>query len=118
MKSISKLLMTASLCALGGSAAPALAQATMDHAKAGAMPMAAAAAGGMTDAEVRKVDKEQGKVTLKHGPITNLDMPGMTMVFTAKDKSMLDKLKAGDKVKFKAAMENGKVVVVDIVAAP
>ena len=48
-----------------------------DHGK----PMAQAAAGDMTDGEVRKVDKEGGKLTLKHADIKSLDMPAMTMVF-------------------------------------
>ena len=55
-----------------------------------------------TDAEVRKVDGKTGKITLKHGEIKNLDMPPMTMVFTAKDKALLDGIKAGDKVQFAA----------------
>lgn len=55
-----------------------------------------------TDGEVRKVDKAANKVTLKHGPIPNIDMPAMTMVFKAKDPAMLAGLKAGDKVKFEA----------------
>jgi len=55
-----------------------------------------------TDGEVRKVDKAASKVTLKHGPIPNIDMPAMTMVFKAKDPAMLAKLKAGDKVRFEA----------------
>lgn len=61
------------------------------------------------DAEVRKVDRETGKITLKHGAIKNLDMPGMTMVFKAKDPAELDKLQAGDKVKFKAEKNNGAI---------
>jgi Cu/Ag efflux protein CusF len=56
----------------------------------------------LTDGEVRKVDKAAGKVTLKHGPIENLGMPGMTMVFLATNPGMLDKLKPGDKVRFAA----------------
>ena len=84
-----------------------------------AAPMAspgasAPAAADMTDAEVRKVDKEGGKLTLKHGAIKNLDMPGMTMVFQVKDKAMLDKLQAGDKVKFKAVDDAGKFTVTEI----
>ena len=54
----------------------------------------------LTDGEVKKIDKEQGKITLKHGAIKHMDMPGMTMVFLAKDKAMLDTVKAGDKVRF------------------
>jgi uncharacterized cupredoxin-like copper-binding protein/Cu/Ag efflux protein CusF len=68
----------------------------------------------MVDGEVRKIDKESGKITLKHGAIKNLDMPGMTMVFKAKDPAELDKLQAGDKVRFKAEKTNGAIYVSDI----
>ena len=70
--------------------------------------------GTMTDAEVRKVDKEGKKVTLKHGEIKNLDMPPMTMVFNVPDGGMLDKLQAGDKIHFKATDEGGKFTVTEI----
>ena len=79
---------------------------------------AGAAATDMTDGEVRKIDTEGGKLTLKHADIKSLDMPGMTMVFAVKDKAMLDKLKAGDKVKFKAINDGGKFTVTEIQAAP
>ena len=75
---------------------------------------AAGAAADMTDAEVRKIDMEAGKLTLKHADIKNLDMPAMTMVFVVKDKAMLDKLKTGDKVKFKATNDAGKFTVTEI----
>ena len=68
----------------------------------------------MTDGEVRKVNKEGGTLTLKHGDIKNLDMPGMTMVFAVKDKAMLDKVKAGDKIKFKAINDAGKFTVTEV----
>ena len=71
----------------------------------------------MADAEVRKVDKKANKVTLKHGPIRNLDMPPMTMVFVARDAAMLEKLKAGDKVRFKAEKVKGDYTVTHIEAA-
>ncbi|AOX99056.1 copper-binding protein [Jeongeupia sp. USM3] len=70
-----------------------------------------------TDGEVRKVDKANGKITLKHGEIRNLDMPGMTMVFTVTNKAQLDQVQPGDKVSFKAASEGGKMVVIDLRAA-
>ena len=59
----------------------------------------------LTEAEVRRVDQAHGKITLKHGEIKNLDMPPMTMVFTAKDKSLLKHVKAGDRVRFAAAQD-------------
>ncbi len=70
----------------------------------------------MTDGEIRKVDLENKKITIKHGDIKNLDMPGMTMVFQVKDAAMLDKVKAGDKVKFSADKIGGAIVVTDIQA--
>jgi Cu/Ag efflux protein CusF len=83
-------------------------------------PAAAASAGtgALTDGEVRKIDLEAGKVTLKHAEIKSLDMPAMTMVFVVKDKAMLDKLKTGDKVRFKAVNDGGKFTVTEIQAAP
>ena len=68
----------------------------------------------MSDGEVRKVDKDGGKITLKHGPIPNLDMPDMTMVFRVKDASMLDAVKAGDKVRFTADKVGGQYTVTRI----
>ena len=41
-------------------------------------------------------------------------MPGMTMVFNAKDKSLLDKVQVGDKVSFMVVSEGGKMVVTAI----
>jgi Cu(I)/Ag(I) efflux system protein CusF len=72
------------------------------HHAAGDAKPAAAASAALTEGEVRKVDKAAGKVTIKHGPIRNLDMPPMTMAYQVKDKAMLDQLKPGDKIKFEA----------------
>ncbi|MCX7257437.1 MAG: copper-binding protein [Polaromonas sp.] len=68
----------------------------------------------MSDGEVKKIDKAAQKITLKHGELKNLDMPGMTMVFTVKDPALLDKVKAGDKVKFSAEDQGGALVVTAI----
>jgi Cu(I)/Ag(I) efflux system periplasmic protein CusF len=78
----------------------------------------AAQANEMADGEVRKIDQEAGKVTLKHGEIKHLNMPGMTMVFTVKEKTLLDKLKAGDKVKFAVVQEGSRYVITEIKLAP
>jgi Cu/Ag efflux protein CusF len=69
------------------------------HATEGAKPAAAESA-ALTDGEVRKVDKTAGKLTIKHGPMPQFQMPAMTMVYRVKDKAMLESLKAGDKIKF------------------
>ena len=68
----------------------------------------------MTDGEVKKVDKDVGKLTIKHGPLTNLDMPGMTMVFRVKDPAMLDQVKEGDKIRFVAERVDGAITVVEL----
>jgi Cu(I)/Ag(I) efflux system periplasmic protein CusF len=75
-------------------------------------------AADMTDGEVRKIDLEQGKVTLRHEEIKDLDMPRMTMVFLVKDKALLATLKPGDKVKFKAIHEAGQFTVTEIQRLP
>jgi Cu/Ag efflux protein CusF len=74
----------------------------------------AAQAAPNADAEVRKVDKATGRITLKHGEIKNLDMPPMTMVFGTRDKALLDHVKAGDKVRFSAESVNGQLIVTEI----
>jgi Cu/Ag efflux protein CusF len=73
-----------------------------------------AASKPQSEGEVRKVDPTQGKVTLRHGPLVNLDMPAMTMVFTVVDKKLLDGLKEGDKVKFTADKKDGTYTVTAI----
>jgi Cu/Ag efflux protein CusF len=68
----------------------------------------------LSDGEVRKVDKDAKKITIKHGPLQNLDMPPMTMVFQVKDPAMLDQVKAGDKIKFQAEKIGGGFAVTKI----
>jgi len=86
------------------------AQKSEGSATAAATPMA-------SDGEVKKIDKENQKITMKHGDIKNLGMPGMTMVFKVKDPAMLDKLQPGDKVRFTAEKADGSIVVTQIEAA-
>ena len=79
--------------------------------------MAAAAfaqAADMTDGEVRKIDKDQKTIILKHAEIKNLQMPGMTMMFKTKDAAMLDPFKPGDKVQFAVEKMGGTLVVTEI----
>ena len=112
MNIIQSLVVSAALTAASLTSVAAFAQAGMDHSKMGGMKMDMSK--DMTDGEVRKVDKDAGKLTIKHGEIKNLDMPGMTMAFAVKDKALLDKVKSGDKIKFKVVMEGGNMVVTDI----
>lgn len=96
--------------------APLLAQGTSgmgDHGAQHAAPAKARAA-AMTEGEVRKVDKAGRRITLKHGAIANIDMPPMTMEFRAADPGMVERVKAGDKVRFSAEKVGGDYVVTRI----
>lgn len=78
---------------------------------------APAAATDFTEAEVRKMDKPAGKITLRHGEIRSLEMPPMTMVFAVSDPAVLEQVKPGDKVRFKAVDQGGKLTVTALQAA-
>jgi len=74
-----------------------------------------ALAQALADGEIRKVDKDAKKITIKHGPIPSIDMPAMTMVFQVKDPAMVNQVKVGDKVKFEAELlPGGRTVVTRI----
>ena len=73
--------------------------------------------GDLTEGEIRKVDKDAGKITIKHGAIKNLDMPDMTMVFRVKEAGMIEQVKAGDKIRFSADKIDGQYTVTRIEVA-
>jgi Cu(I)/Ag(I) efflux system protein CusF len=68
----------------------------------------------LTEGEIRKVDKEAGKLTIKHGEIKNLEMPPMTMVFRVSDPQLLESLSTGDQVGFQAEKVDGQFTVTAI----
>ena len=105
-----RALAAMALSALIGAGVSAPAYAT-SHANA---PAGAAAA--LSDGEIRKVDKGAKKLTIRHGPLENLDMPAMTMVFQVKDAAILDHVKVGDKVKFTADKIGGGYTVTHLEA--
>lgn len=115
MTTTHKLLIAATLLA-GSFSAMASSHQGAPAAGTTATPQASAVApsGDMADGEIRKVDVENKKVTIKHGVIKSLDMPAMTMVFQVKEPAMLAKLKAGDKVRFSAEAAGSSIVVTDI----
>ncbi len=98
MKPLSKLLLIASVLASMLVPLQAIAQTTPD----------------LATGEIRKIDKEAGKVTIRHGTIKSIDMPPMTMVFALKNPALLDTLKQGDKVNFDVIQEDGKLVVTEL----
>ena len=84
------------------------------HAQPAAPAATAAAEAPQSEGVVRKVDAAASKITLRHGPIANLDMPPMTMVFRVAPPMLLEGLKAGDKVRFRAEEINGAFTVTAI----
>jgi Cu(I)/Ag(I) efflux system periplasmic protein CusF len=92
-----------------------LAYAQMSGMSMPASPTASAGVSSrLTEGEALKVDVNTGKVILRHGPIENLGMPGMTMMFPVSDKKMLAGIKDGDKVRFRAERMSGTIVVTKI----
>ncbi len=91
------ILAVAVFLALGGAGPDALAQMT-----------------GKSEGEIRKVDRDASKITIKHGPIEAMDMPGMTMVFQVRDPSLLDKAKVGETVSFTVTKDSGAMVVTSV----
>ncbi len=93
-------------CTLTGMVLPAHA----DHHEAGHQA-AHSQASGQVNAEIRKIDAENGKVTLRHEALTQFNMAAMTMVFVVEDPSLLKSFSVGDKVRFVPAKKNGQFVV-------
>jgi Cu/Ag efflux protein CusF len=77
-------------------------------------PPASDAATPLSTGEVRKVDLDAKKITIRHGLLENLGMPPMTMVFQVSDPGLLGQVKAGDKIRFKAEKSGGAFVVTRI----
>ncbi|HEX9171151.1 MAG TPA: copper-binding protein [Telluria sp.] len=71
-------------------------------------------AGEMVDGEIRKIDKDAGKITIRHGELKALGMPAMTMAFRVSEPAMLGQVKVGDKVKFMAEKVNGAITIVHL----
>lgn len=105
MKAIAMFALAAAL------AAPAFAQQSGAAGHSAHHGAAQSQAAALAEGEIRRVDKEAKKITIKHGPIANLDMPAMTMVFQVKDPALLDKVKPGDKVRFQAERLGGAFTV-------
>lgn len=86
------------------------------HAGHGSM-MQSSGEAGLVDGVVKKIDKAAGKVTLSHGPLTNLNMPAMTMVFRVRDAAWLDQMQAGGKIRFVADSINGNLTIIRLESA-
>ena len=86
---------------------------------AAALGLAALAAHAQAyEGEVRKIEKAQAKITLRHGELKALDMPPMTMIFRVANPTMLDNLAVGDRVRFDAAKVDGNYTVTAIHKLP
>jgi Cu/Ag efflux protein CusF len=72
----------------------------------------------LSEGEVVRWDPRTGKVTLRHGPIRNLDMPPMTMVFVVKGSVPTAALTPGAKLRFRAQQQQGAYVITHAEPAP
>ena len=110
-----KPILLAALLA-GALSLPALAQQDKpaDHGAHHPAAEPAAASADKAEGEVRKIDKGNAKLTLKHGEIRNLEMPPMTMVFRVKDAALLEQVKEGDKIRFTTDKVGGQYTVTGI----
>lgn len=68
---------------------------------------------GSGSGEIRRIDAQAGKITIKHGAIASLDLPAITLVYQI-DQTLLTGFQPGDKIKFTARRVNGEYVVVQI----
>ncbi|WP_175942469.1 copper-binding protein [Burkholderia pyrrocinia] len=101
-------------CALAFSAASYAAGDMAGMDMSGGAMQGADAKHGMSHGEIRKVDAAAGRLTIKHGPLDNLGMDAMTMVFKVKDHAMLSQVKVGDKIDFVAEDVGGALTVVEL----
>lgn len=106
MKPFSRIAATALAIALQVTVVP------FAHAQAPATEAAKAA--DLTDGEVRKIDRDARKITIRHGEIKSLDMPAMTMVFQLRDLALLEGVQAGDRVKFKVIKADSGYLVTEL----
>ncbi|TAH50466.1 MAG: copper-binding protein [Betaproteobacteria bacterium] len=114
-------LRATSLVAVLSLAAPGavLAQAQSDHdAHHPATSASSDVASRHVDGTVKKVDKAAVKLTIAHGPIESLAMPAMTMVFRAADPAMLERVKAGDRIRFTVDKVGGALTVTSLEVTP
>lgn len=65
----------------------------------------------LAEGEVVAIGEESGCITLAHAGIPGLSLPPMTMVFATKAWILLDSLKPGDKVRFKAVAQGDRYAV-------
>ena len=72
----------------------------------------------LSEGEIKKVNMDTAQLSIQHGPLTNLHMPGMTMAFKVKDAAMLQQVKPGDKVRVLIEKVNGTLTVTTLQKQP
>ncbi len=110
MKNVFASIVVGCALAISASAYAAGEMGSMDMGSSGAR-QAGEAKAAMSHGEIKKVDAAAGKLTIKHGPLENLGMDAMTMVFKVKDPAMISEVKVGDKIDFVAEDVGGALTV-------
>jgi Cu/Ag efflux protein CusF len=76
--------------------------------------LASAAQAQWANGEIRRIDAQNLRLTIKHGEIKALDMPPMTMVFYVKDPVLLQGLAVQDTIEFQASLEGTKYYLTEV----
>ena len=76
--------------------------------------LASAAQAQWANSEIRRIDAQNLRLTIKHGEIKALDMPPMTMVFYVKDPVLLQGLAVQDTIEFQASLEGTKYYLTEV----
>jgi len=63
---------------------------------------------------VLAIDRKAGEIAIRHGYLPELSMDAMSMYFLVADPALFDRVRKGDRVKFRAGLIGGKFAVVAI----
>lgn len=63
---------------------------------------------------VQDVDPQGGMVTIRHGPLPELNMMAMTMSYAVKDRNQIRALLVDQKVEFQIVQSGGDYLITDI----
>jgi Cu/Ag efflux protein CusF len=73
---------------------------------------ASAASTAWSEGVVKTIHKQDGQITIAHGPLANLGMGKMTMTFRLKTPALIEGVKEGSDIRFVAENVKGELTVV------
>ncbi len=67
-----------------------------------------------TKGEIRRIDIDNKKITIRHQEIKSLDMPEMSMVFQVENAALLQGYSVNERIEFIAEMKDKKYLLKEI----